>query len=65
MCIRDSFKIDDLAFFCSKCHRPQSRRHFCNPVLKQSKDPEYADAVYHHVLSPGRWRTCNNTQEQQ
>ena len=37
----------------------------CDPVLKQSKDPDYADAVYDRVLSPGRWRTCNKTEEHQ
>eukprot|EP00973_Karenia_brevis_P052848 7346097-Karenia_brevis.AAC.1 len=34
-------------------------------MLKQSKDPDYADAVYACVLRPGRWRTCNDTQKQQ
>eukprot|EP00973_Karenia_brevis_P015934 2178796-Karenia_brevis.AAC.1 len=49
----------------STCPRPQSRRHFCDPVLKQSKDPEYADAVYERVLRPGRWRTCNDSEKPQ
>eukprot|EP00973_Karenia_brevis_P088552 12277101-Karenia_brevis.AAC.1 len=39
-------------FFCSTCQRPQPRRHLCDPVLQQSKDPEYTNAVYDRILSP-------------
>ena len=59
------FKIDDLSFFCSTCQRTQPRRHFCDPILKQPKDPDYVDAVYDRILSPGRCRTCNKNEDHQ
>ena len=57
------FKIDDLSFFCSTCQRPQSRRHFCDPILKEPKSTDYSEAVYECILCPGNLRTCNNSQE--
>eukprot|EP00973_Karenia_brevis_P038038 5244564-Karenia_brevis.AAC.1 len=57
--------MDDLSVLCSTCQRPQPRRHFCDPLLKQSKDPDYTDAVYKCVLCPGRWRTCKDSEKRQ
>ena len=57
------FKIDDLSFFCSTCQRPQSRRHFCDPMLKEPKSTDYSEAVYACILCPGNLRTCNKSED--